>query len=175
MNSVEYDATLDELVDVEMRMVKRTATYGRQRRESQWAVGTIVVGVLVVKLQEQLPIVLIIAISVTCGTAAAYLYGTFHERYIRRHYRSMASELYRGVSTIRCAVDLRDEIVWTKTGDAEISFRWSGCTDINDTDDSIEMWFDPGLVVVRSRAFHTEAERQAFLQIARSLGPEKAD
>jgi hypothetical protein len=174
VNSVEYDATLDELADVQMRVVKSTATYRRQRRESQWAIGVIVCGVLAVLLEGQVPIALVVMSSVACGGAAAYLYGKLHERYILRHYRRMVRELYRGVSSIRCAVDLREKVVWTKTGGTEVSFPWSGRTAVKNNADSIEMWFDPGLVVVRNRAFRTEAERAAFLHTVRNFGSEKA-
>lgn len=39
MVHVEFDATLDEAVDVQMRFSSRTAAYRRQRKLSQWAMG----------------------------------------------------------------------------------------------------------------------------------------
>src|SRR5713101_5995371 len=41
---VEFDSTLDEVVDANMRLVQHTATYRKQRMHYQWFVGVSVAG-----------------------------------------------------------------------------------------------------------------------------------
>src|ERR1700730_5578249 len=52
MTRVAFDSTLDELVDVSMRLVEHTAAYRQQRTRSQWAVGVCVTGGLVVTILQ---------------------------------------------------------------------------------------------------------------------------
>jgi hypothetical protein len=56
----------------------------------------------------------------------------------------------------------------------EISFPWARLTRVTELPDAIEVWFDPGLVVIRDRAFHTPEERQAFLAAVRRHLPADA-
>lgn len=174
MNTVEFEATLDDLADANMRMAKRTNTYRRQRRQAQMVYGLIAGGILAVTLQGRTSLAVVIGFTIIGGGIVAYAYGQFHDPYVVRHYRLMVGDLYPGVSTIRCVVDLRDDVVWTKTGDMEIAFPWSPRTIINDAGDSIEMWFEPGLVVVRNPGFPTDDDRQAFLRAATKLCSQKA-
>ena len=48
MKRVEFDSTLDEVVDANMRLVQHTAAYRRQRRQWQWVVGLCVAAGLAV-------------------------------------------------------------------------------------------------------------------------------
>ena len=50
-----------------------------------------------------------------------------------------------------------------------MSFPWSSATGVEDTEDAITIWFSPGIVVVRNRAFSDATARQAFLARARAL------
>ena len=105
-----------------MRMAKRTNTYRRQRRQAQMVYGLIAGGILAVTLQGRTSLAVVIGFTIIGGGIVAYAYGQFHDPYVVRHYRLMVGDLYPGVSTIRCVVDLRDDVVWTKTGDMEIAF-----------------------------------------------------
>lgn len=171
---MEFEATLDDLADANMRMAKCTNTYRQQRHQAQTAYGLIAAGILAVTLQGRTSLALVIVFTIIGGGIVAYAYGQFHYRYVVHHYRRMVGDSYAGVKTVRCVVDLRDDVVWTKTGDMEIAFEWSRRPTINDSGDSIEMWFEPGLVVVRNRAFQTEDDRQAFLRAAARLCSQKA-
>jgi hypothetical protein len=52
MTRVAFDSTLDELVDVSMRLVEHTAAHRQQRTRSQWALGVCVTGGLVVTILQ---------------------------------------------------------------------------------------------------------------------------
>ena len=72
---------------------------------------------------------------------------------------------------MRRETELRPEGLWSKSHDTEISFAWQRLREIVDAEHGIELWFDPGLTVIRSRAFDTPERRHEFLQRVRELAP----
>jgi hypothetical protein len=74
------------------------------------------------------------------------------------------NEMYGGAEVVRYEFEVRDDVLWSRSVHAEISFPWSRLTRVTDRPDSIELWFDPGLAVVRNRAFQTQEERRDFLE-----------
>jgi hypothetical protein len=166
-NRVEFDATLEEIADVNMRLVLSTDAYRRGRRQSQWTTGLIVAGVLAVTLQDHISPTGIAALSALSGFLCASLYGAFHERGVRQSYVRVVRELYGDAATVQCAFELRDDAFWGKTGNMEVSFPWSDRVSVNDKGDCLEVWSNPGLAVVRNRAFHSDSERQVFVETVR--------
>ena len=166
VSRIEFDATHEEVADVNMRLLLSTKAYRRSRLQYQWAVGVVVAGVLAVTVEEHLSTPSVIALSAVCGFLSGYLYGPLYERSVRASYLRMVSELYGGASTVRCTFELRYDVLWTKMGSTELAFAWSDRVAINDAGDCIEVWFNPGLAVVRNRAFQTEADRRTFLEAA---------
>jgi len=170
---VEFDSTLDEIAEVNMLLVEHTNTYRQQRRESQWAVGLCVAGGLVVILASRAyspsyaALALAAVAGVIGGVAAALLYGRFHGWYVRRHYRRMMQEMHGGAEQVHFEFELRDEVLSIRSMQTELTFPWSRLARVNDTPGSIELWFDPGLAVVRDRAFRTAEERTRFLDAVR--------
>ena len=174
MNHIEFDSTLDEIVDVNMRLVEHTAAYRQQRTRFQWAVGVCVAGALVaiILVQTEMPSYAALAIASSAalggGVAVGFLYGRYHDRHVRHYYRRIAKEMYGGVEQVHWEFELRKDALWTKSAHAEVSFPWVRLTRVNDTQGSIELWFDPGLAVVRDRAFPTEKDRERFLDAVKN-------
>ena len=73
-----------------------------------------------------------------------------------------------GSGPVHCEFELRDEALWTRTRDSEIPLPWARLTRVHDAGDAIEMWFDPGLAVVRDRAFASADDRRRFLEAVMS-------
>jgi hypothetical protein len=168
VNRVEFDATLEDIADVEMRFVRGTKTYRRGRRQSQWTVAVIVAGILAVTLQDHISPTGIAALSGLSGFACASLYGAYYERWVKQSYLQWAHDLYDGASTVPCAFELRDDVFWGKTGNIEVGFPWPEGVSLDDRGDCIEVWCHPTLAVIRNRAFRSDSERQVFLHTARS-------
>lgn len=172
-NRFGFDATLDEAVDANMRFLRHSATYRRLRTRYQWVIGVCAAGGVVVGVLRghQLPstVVLVIAscAAVGVGAASGVLYGRYHDWHVRRRYRRLVSEMYSGANVIRCDFELTEDGLSGKSVHSETSFPWSRLTRVADVPGSIELWFDPGLVVIRNRAFQSQEERRAFLDTAR--------
>ena len=86
---VEFGATLEEIVDVDMRLVMSTKTYRRGRRQSQSIVGVIIAGVVAVALQDHLPLTAITALTALSGFLSGSLYGVFYETWVKQSYMPM--------------------------------------------------------------------------------------
>jgi hypothetical protein len=174
---LEFEATLDEVVDANMRLTGRTAAYRQQRRQWQWVVGIFVAGGLAVGILrgDGAPTLAALAIAPLAalfgGLTGGALYGRYHDWWIRRWYRRVANEMYGGAEVVRCEFEVRDDVLWSRSVHAEVSFPWSRLTRITDRADSIELWFDPGLAVIRDRAFQTPDQRRGFLDSVRQHLP----
>jgi hypothetical protein len=167
---VEFDATLDDFVDVNMRMVKATATYRQARSSYRWLFALVVAGTLAVVILrgDEVPSYLRIAmaalVAAAGGLVSGIFGGRFYDSYVSGHYRRMLRELFGTANALRCEFELRDEILWSRTIHSEVSFPWSRLTRVQDLPGAIELWFSPGLVVIRDRAFETPQHRETFLQ-----------
>jgi hypothetical protein len=168
-----FDATLDEIVDANMRLVQHTAAYRQQRRQYQWVIGVCGAGAVAVGVLRghELPSLPMLAIAfcaaLVVGIGFGALYGYYHNWHVRRRYRQVVNEMYGGVEQIRCEFELTDDGLSGKSMHSEISFPWSRLTRVADLPGSIELWFNPGLVVIRDRAFQTQEERRNFLGVVR--------
>jgi hypothetical protein len=112
----------------------------------------------------------VVGLGLLMGMLAGYVSRRYFDWRVRRHYQRMCRELLKGATTMRFELEFREANVWTRCRDIETSFAWSRLTGITEKSDSIELWFDPGLVVVRNRAFATDGERREFLDLARAMG-----
>jgi hypothetical protein len=169
---VEFDSTIEEVVDANMKLLQHTATYQTQRRHYQWFVGVCAAGGLTVNLLgwTRVPSYAQVALAAVAapivGVIGFHLYGRYHDWWARRGYRSIVEEMY-GTAPIHCEYELRDEMLWSRALQMEMSFPWSRLTRVQDTSGSIELWFNPGLAIVRNRAFESDDDRRAFLDAAR--------
>jgi hypothetical protein len=177
---IEFDSTIDEVVDVNMQMVKQTTTYHQQRGRMQWTLAVCAAGGVAVALLRgrAAPSYAALAIAssaaLTVGIVLGMLYGWYHDRYIRQHYRRMVDEMYGHAEVIHWEFEVRPDTLWTRSQHAEVAFPWSRLRRISDAPGSIELWFDPGLAVVRDRVFSGQEDRQEFLDTVRRYLPEGA-
>jgi hypothetical protein len=176
-HQVEFDVTLDEVVDANMRLVEHTAAYRKPRTHYQWVAGVCVAGGLAVGILKgsEVPSYATLAVA-SCaalfgGLALGTLYGRYHDWHVRRSYRRLVSELYGGTERIACAFEVRDDALCCRSVHGDTSFPWSQLTRVEDVPGSIELWFNPGLAVVRDRAFRTQEERREFLEAVRHRLP----
>ena len=177
---VEFDATLDELVDVNMRLAEHTVAFRRQRLWSQAFVGgclTVALVATVIARGGLLPpttVAIVVGGAVVGGVLLGYLYGHFHNWYIRRNYRQMVNEMLGGAESVRCEFEPRPDVLWCRTTSVEMSFAWSRLKRVHDEGSSVELWFDPGLAVVRNRAFLRAEDRRDFIEAVTKFSGAKA-
>jgi len=170
---VEFDATLDDFVDANLRMVKATTTYRQGRRGNAWSFAVVAAGTLAMAVLRghEVPtysrIGVAALLSLAGGLVSVSFGAQFYDSYVNGHYRQMLRELFGTANAVRCEFEIRDDVLWSRTPQSEVSFPWSRLTRVEDLPDAIELWFSPGLAVVRARAFETRQHREAFLAAVR--------
>jgi hypothetical protein len=171
---VKFDATLNEIVDTNLRIVQPTVAYRHTRRQYQWLFGVCVAGGLAVgalhgdEVPSYTTLAIVSCAALLAGLASGTVGGRFYDWYARRHYARVISEMYGPSDVVHVEVELRDDAFWCKSIHSEVSFPWSRLVRIQDSPGSIELWFSPGLAVIRDRAFQTQDERHAFLDAVKS-------
>jgi hypothetical protein len=174
---VAFDSTVDEVADVNMLLAQHTTTFRRQRAWVQMMAGgcfsAAVIGTVLFKEQPPFTtLAIVIGVAIAGGFLFGYMYGLFQDWNIRQNYRRLVNELFSGAQTMHCEFELRSDVLWCKTPSNEISFPWSRLTRLEETERGIELWFNPGLAVVRNRAFASDGERQRFVEAATKLSRE---
>jgi hypothetical protein len=134
----ELDCTMDEIVDVNMRLVAHTETYRRQRRQCQWIFAVCFAGVLTVEVLSADDVPSFAALGIAAllapatGLAVGILYGRYHDWYVRRKYSRLVNEMYGGAHVVHCEFELRNDGLWSKSIHAEVSMPWSRLTRVAD-------------------------------------------
>jgi hypothetical protein len=176
---VQFDTTLEEVVDLNMRLSEQTKTFQRSRRRSQIFVGASagVAGLIGPLTDDDMPTALLaimfIIASLFAGTCG-YAYGRFHTWYIRRNCRKVLREMLHEAERIPVEIELRAEGLWARSPTGDCSLPWSRLKRVNDGQDGVDFWFDPGLVVVRDRAFASPDDRRRFIAKATELSGVKS-
>ena len=172
---IEFDATLDEVADVGIRMVRRTRAYQSARRRSQWGFGVMLPLVFLAGSGALSKAVsagdwgIVLGVGVGLGVGSGLLYGSFHDWWVRSHHGKVVADMHAGASSVHCEVELRPESLWIRQNGLEQLYPWCGATMVNDSGDAIELWFDQGLVVLRNRVFASPTSRRKAMESATAL------
>ena len=175
LQRIEYDATVDDAVDVSLRLASRTQTFRNQIRYSVLAVGALMgVAAMAIAIYAAPPdtsrgYLALLAFAAAFGGVMAVIFRGFFAKEIRKQQRKMVAEHFGGKAAIRSELELRPDAVWVRQAGMEMVFPWDACTSIVDNPDDIEINFTPGICVVRNRHFASAADRQSFLETSRRL------
>jgi hypothetical protein len=100
---------------------------------------------------------------------AAVLYPSSHKRGVEKRLRKLHREQFGDTDKFLCEVELTSEGVGVRQMNRRVIYEWASVAEIQDTDDSIDIITGDGCgVIVRDRAFATDAERKEFLELART-------
>ena len=171
LSNVQFDATFDELIDIQLRVLSGSLAVSSWRRVSR--IATAAVTALIMFLLIQLfPRATSTAGLLGAGAAGLISYAMYpidHKRMLRRRLGKLLNEQFGNIQSIRCEIELRRERLVVRQTGVEIAHSWSSIRGIRDTPDGVEFKLPAGLLMVRSRAFATPAEREQFLSQARAL------
>jgi hypothetical protein len=180
-SSVQFDATFDELIDIQLRTLSASQVVSSWRRVNRIAMAavTALVAFLLIQLFPRLFQLSLRATATAgllgAGAAALISYAIYpfdHKRILRRRLGKLLIEQFGNIQSIRCEIELRRDNLFVRQAGLEIAHSWTTIRGIRDTPDGVEFKLPAGLLMVRSRAFATPAEREQFLSQARGLASE---
>jgi hypothetical protein len=171
---VGYDTTIDDAVDVGLRLANRSQAFRKQISQNVVIAGVLAGAVFFggwIYFSGVSAVDLAVA---ACGGAAfgaifSVLFKRLFMKEMLKQHRKITAEQFGGKPTMPTEVELRSDAVWVRQGGLELTFPWTHCTDIQDNADDVELDFSLGICVVRNRDFPSRADRQAFLETARRL------
>ncbi len=167
---VEFDATLDDFVDVNMRIRKRSHVL----RSFNWKVTMVVA--LTLGFMEFMRGDGPLWWNALAGCRGAVIAGgvffalltvlqPIDKWRIRRFYR----EQFATDGPIQVEVEISESGVSVRQHGAQITYEWKSIKSVDDRVDSIELWKPGGPVVVRNRAFDSAEMRYEFIGLCRSF------
>ena len=179
MARIQFETTVDELIDASLRWWKETRAGQLRRRRgvlriaatftlSLFAAAFLTTGPAV---QNVIPLA---ALALVLGAAFWPLYGSLYNSGLARRIRHRVRDQVGKDAAWTCEVELRPEGAWSRSRAVESLFEWRELTSVKDTADAIELYFRQGFVIAPNTAFPTTADRENFLTTARGkLPPER--
>jgi len=174
LQRIVYDATVDDAVDVSLRLANRTHAFRKQRQTNVIVVGigaglAFFAAWMYTVGASLLHLVLATVAGTVFGIVFAAIYRRFLDKEIRTQHRKIVAEQFGGKTAIHSEIELRQDCVWVRQGGLEMLFPWTGCTGVLNNRHDIQMDFTLGICVIRNRHFASTAEREMFLETARRL------
>jgi hypothetical protein len=167
---VEFDFTLDDLVDVTERAGARSGVMRSLRSQGLILVcltGAVVAFATVSGSTERRLFAATVA-AVACALIYPFSMSRARKSRLRQYFR----EQFGGDGPYTCEVELTPAVLITAQAGTRAERAWSTVTAIRETPDSVDFAFKgSGSLVVRHRAFRSPEERSAFVQLARSYAP----
>lgn len=172
---IMYDATVDDAVDVALRMSRRSPAFRKQLRLTVVIAGVVTALIVFVFFaffeRNRTPTVLpvILGISAACGILGTAIFRRQFTKEIFKQQRKVTADQFGGRPSIRSELELRADALWVRQAGMEMLLPWSVCTSVIDNPNDVELNFAPGICVVRNKDFASPAERHQFLETARRL------
>lgn len=180
---VEFESTVDEDVDVQIRLANSMESFTRQRRghvrrTALSATAAAPVGLLIGfgHIPSAAVVVSVTAFGALVGVGLGPLVGRYFDWRVRRGARRMVDELRSGAVTVHQEIALRSDGLWCRSRGVETLLPWSKFSRTNDTAEAVELWFSlPALARVPDRAFRSREHRLEFVDHAAVLAAARSE
>ena len=172
---VVYEASIDDAVDVAIRLSRKSQALQKQIRAMIVGTGILgaaaFVGAWLFYSTSRTPVAIAIAAAgaILFGIVFAFMFRHFLAKETRKQQRKIVAEHFAGKPTVTCEAELRADGVWVRQMGIEITFPWTVCTGVHENADDVQIDFAAGMCVVRNRHFRSAEARQSFLDAARRL------
>jgi hypothetical protein len=171
---VEYDATLDDVVEAYVREARRSKMYELYPQPSLrsmisgglvgGAVGWISVTVLLGR-----PVGAEVFVGAGLGGFVGLLGGLLYDRRMARHWRAGVATVYAARLPIRCELELRPACLWHRQEGDETTYDWTTVTAIVEKRKEVQIWVEEWPLLVKNSVFATPSDRDRFVKRAREL------
>ena len=171
----DFEATLDDIVDVYLRQIRRMPSGGRQFRRAAILICVVsgMFAMVAIDAMRSRPARMDLLLGGVVGAVVGVICTPLYDRILATRARKVLGEYYAARVPMRCEIELRPTGLWVRQDQGELLLDWDTAKSVEDTADDIELWFRWGLVVVRNRGFATLADRERFLADARARVPDR--
>ena len=163
---VEYDATLDEILDLHLLQDGESAIQGRMRLRLRVSAAVLVAVLVALLLPE--PIVARILWGLAAGAIAIIISPYTLRGAQKKIGREYLKEQLGGEGPIPFSCEVSEEALVIDQGQTHLRYRWDAVERIEETEAGILLRMSQGgLVMVRERAFDSPQQRVEFIRLAR--------
>lgn len=164
---VQFEYTLEDMVDASMRFLARSKTI----RLTRWQ------GLIWTSILAWLLVFALFGASIKGGLIGllaalicALIYPSMHRQSVRKRMRKFCREKFGDMNSFICEVELTPNGIWTQATNTQTTCDWKDVEEILVTEDSVDIFArQAGGVVVRNRAFQSDDERRAFIELAQNF------
>lgn len=168
---VAYDATIDELVDCQQRLLRRSQVAAGWRKNTYLStfIASFVTGEALLVAQGEPGLGALVPSTILAAVLSWLFGGVLYRRQVARRLRNYLKEQTGDQPHVRCEFELTPEHLWTRQSGISYTFDWTLAQEVEDAPDAVIIYFGKGIGIVRNRAFSSPAERERFLALAREF------
>ncbi len=167
---INYEATIDEVVDLQLRILERSKTVRKWKRQGligapfAFALTYLMIAYLFVSFT----IVEKLVFSSLAGISFIAFYLGTHKARTRGRVRRLLVEQLGSDGPFPTEYELRDDGLVVQTKGTEIKFDWSNFTEVNETDLELELIAGTGgIAALPKRVFQSEEQLNEWLNCIR--------
>jgi hypothetical protein len=163
---VEFNYTIEDMVDVQLRLLKSSRAARAWRWRDLVMTSLLTGAFLFAVIPEGITGRIIMgSIGLLLG---GVLYPILNEITVKRRLRNWCEEHVGSDKTFTCEVELTQSGIHTKSNGTQIIYAWENLKDIKETEDSVDIYFEKGgLLAVRNRAFASPDEHRRFIDLTK--------
>jgi hypothetical protein len=165
---LEYDLTLDELVDANLRLMSHAKPVAAMRRWNYWG-GSALTGVgsaLVVYLLIPESTAVKLAWAAAAGLAGVILYAFMEPGIVRRRLRRVSSLHTDANGILPVVLDISADNIVEKSPAHQLILDWSQVEEITERPGFVELFGKTVVITIPDRAFKSPAHRVEIVQEA---------
>ncbi|GMV99964.1 MAG: hypothetical protein AMXMBFR84_11030 [Candidatus Hydrogenedentota bacterium] len=162
---IQYEMTVDDIVDAQIRSIRRSGVHQQWRVES--AVYMAFISALLVLVLVRDPIVVAVFMAVAAGVLGAILQWFVYEGSMRKRMKKYVLEAYKGNAPKLFQVELRPDAIWTQSGYTQIVFDWRDVNEIVEDEEVIEFLMNGGYFLVRKARLSSATTAADFVALAK--------
>ena len=162
---VQFEYNQEDIVDAGKRFIARSKAVNAWRRQDlMWF--AILVGSATFAVFFRSPMAAVL-VGLSAAILCIVLATAFYETWLEKRLGKLVKESH-GDKNLVCEVELTPDSLVTRADNTRTVTQWKDVEEIVVTDDTIDIFAKHhGGVIVRNRAFKSEAERQQFIDLAK--------
>ena len=167
---VEFDATLDDFVDLANRVSERSKALKSSRRKLIGFCAVMCGFVFVISAHGFGSLwadVIVGCIGALISVAVYSALLRIIRPLFKGRFRALYREQYGTDGPIRVEVEITESEILVRQHGIQIVFGWKSVRAIEERGDSIELWRPGGPLIVRGRAFDSMEKRSEFLDLCK--------
>lgn len=166
MLKIQYESTIDEAVDVQMRLLRTSKTAKKWKMQGLIWAPLLFIG-FYLGIPDEQNIKLIFA-SLTSIIFVIIYFGSYKNT-MRRRSKKLVIEQLGTDKPVPSEYEFNEEGLIFRQMGTEIKFNWNSVKEINENDKDIEFIIGRGrIAIIRNRIFTTVDQKEEWLKFAKS-------